>query len=233
MRSIQSTPCRRASGSRRNIKLLCPQQYHLPVLEPYLESSRDQLKHAPDVWQYLEAVTPKDLKQCSHQQLRTESRQFGAFYTRLADVARLPDPEPLYRPARLGLSSPLGTEKHGHYQSSSFSLSDGDPADKTDHILRTQHETVTAGMAAEFISAVVDLCSVQAQPDSRIEFTPAPTTYTMESQWLHVVCQDDGSFTRRSKSSFHGRWVSQGHLWLCWKQKLCTGLGAGMRMLPS
>jgi hypothetical protein len=171
-------------------------------------------------------VTPKDLKQCSHQQLRAEGRPFGAFYTRLADVARLPDPEPLYRPARLiqppnrpgyvsgeglGLSSPLGTEKHGHSQSSSFSLSDGDPADKTDHILRTQHETVTAGMAAEFISAVVDLCSVQAQPNSRIEFTPAPTTYTMESQWFHVVCQDDGSFTRRSKSSFHGRWVSQGH----------------------
>jgi hypothetical protein len=102
-------------------------------------------------------VTPKDLKQCSHQQLRAKGRQFGPFYT------RLPDPEPPYRPARLiqppnrpgyvsgeglGLSSPLGTEKHGHSQSSSFSLSDGDPAEKTDNILRTKHETVTAGMAA-------------------------------------------------------------------------------------
>jgi hypothetical protein len=142
-------------------------------------------------------VTPKDLKQCSHRQLRAKGNQFRAFYTRLADAARLPDPEPQYRPARviqspnrpgyvsgegLGLSSPLGTEKHGHSQSSSFSLSDGDPAEKTDHILRTQHETVTAGIAAEFISAVVDLCSVQTQLDSRIEFTPAPTTYTIESQ---------------------------------------------------
>jgi hypothetical protein len=187
-------------------------------------------------------VTPKGLKQCSHQELRAVGNRFGAFYTRLADVTRLPLPESQTRPARvtrppdrpgyvsvegLGLSSPLGTELSDYSQPSSFSLSESDPVEQSEHILRIQHETVTAGMASEFISVIVDLCSEQTQPESRIEFTSAPTTYTMESQWLRTVCQDDGSFIRRIKSRLHGHWISKGHnlaileakaLYKCWSE---------------
>jgi hypothetical protein len=231
----------RASGSRWNVKHLeaCrvllfqpqsrpphPQLHHLTVLEPYLERARAQLERAPGVYQSLVAVTPKRLKQCSHQELRAVGNHFGAFYTRLADVTRLPLPEPRTRPARvtqppdrpgyvsgegLGLSSPLGTQLSGSSQPSSFSLSESDPVEQSEHMLRVQHETVTAAMASEFISVIVDLCSEQTQPESRIEFTSAPTTYTMESQWLRTVCQDDGSFIRRIKSGLHGVWTSMGH----------------------
>jgi hypothetical protein len=66
-------------------------------------------------------------------------------------------------------------------------------------------------MTAEFISAVVDLARYKRNQTRELRFTPAPTTYTMESQWLHVVCQDDAFFTQRSKSSVQGSWVSKEH----------------------
>ena len=111
----------------------------------------------------------------------------------------------------LGLLSPLGTQLSGSSKPSSFSLSESDPVEQSEHMLRVQHETVTVAMASEFISVIVDLCSEQTQPESRIEFTSAPTTYTMESQWLRTVCQDDGSFIRRIKSGLHRVWTSMGH----------------------
>src|SRR5437588_11673759 len=70
-----------------------PQPHHLTVLEPYFERARTQLERAPVVYQSLVAVTPKRLKQCSHRELRAVGNHFGAFYTRLADVTRLPLPE--------------------------------------------------------------------------------------------------------------------------------------------
>ncbi|OBT50902.1 hypothetical protein VE04_08346 [Pseudogymnoascus sp. 24MN13] len=200
--------------------------HHLPVLEPYVELARRRLKHTDDVYQSLIAVTPKDLRLCSHQQLRAKGNHFGAFYIRLADIARLPAGELQVRPSRvvsppdrsgyvsgegLGLSSPIGSERLVSSQPSSFSLSESDPVERPEHVLRTKHEVVTAGMAAEFISAVLDICSEQKNSDSRIEFTPAPTTYIIESQWLQSVCQDDGSFIRRKKSKLDRGWVSQGH----------------------
>lgn len=74
----------KASGRRWNVKHLeaCrvllsqpqsrpphPQPHHLTVLEPYLERARAQLERAPVVYQSLVEVTPKRLKQCSHQEL--------------------------------------------------------------------------------------------------------------------------------------------------------------------
>lgn len=74
----------KASGRRWNVKHLeaCrvllsqpqsrpphPQPHHLTVLEPYLERARAQLERTPVVYQSLVAVTPKRLKQCSHQEL--------------------------------------------------------------------------------------------------------------------------------------------------------------------
>jgi hypothetical protein len=154
---------RRASGSRWNVKHLeaCrvllsqpqsrpphPQPHHLTVLEPYLERTRTQLERAPVVYQGLVAVTPKRLKQCSHQELRAVGNHFGAFYTRLADVTRLPLPEPQTRPARATQPPDrpgyVSGEGLGHSQPSSFSLSESHPVEQSEHILRVQHETVTA-----------------------------------------------------------------------------------------
>ncbi|OBT76564.1 hypothetical protein VF21_05440 [Pseudogymnoascus sp. 05NY08] len=171
--------------------------HHLPVLEPYVELARRRLKHTDEVYQSLIAVTPKDLRLCSHQQLRAKGNHFGAFYIRLADIVRLPPGEPQVRPSRvvsppdmsgyvsgegLGLSSPVGSQQLDSSQPSSFSLSESDPVERPEHVLRTKHEVVTAGMAAEFISAVLDICSEQKNADSRIEFTPAPTTSWNEEE---------------------------------------------------
>jgi hypothetical protein len=66
----------------------------------------------------------------------------------------------------LGLSSPIRSERLVSSQPSSFSLSESDPVERPEHVLRTKHEVVTAGMAAEFISAVLDICSEQKNADS-------------------------------------------------------------------
>lgn len=224
---------RKASGSRWNTShleacrvIMSQSLHHLPVLEPYIELARRRLKNTDDVYQSLISVTPKDLRLCSHQQLRAKGNHFGAFYIRLADITRLPAGELQVRPTRvvsapdrsgyvsgegLGLSSPIGSERLVSSQPSSFSLSESDPVEQPEHVLRTKHEVVTAGMAAEFISAILDMCSEQKNTDSRIEFTPAPTTYIIESQWFQSVCQDDGSFIRRKKSKPDRGWISQGH----------------------
>lgn len=151
---------------------------------------------------------------------------FGAFYSRLAEVVRIAQLERRVQPNRdinrperteyvtsegLGFSSPLGTDASTQVQSSPFAPSDSDPTERSDHELRIKHEVVTASMTAEFISTVLDICSKQLNPTSRIEFSAAPTTYKMRTRWLQTTCQDDGSLICRHKSVFSGYWVPRGY----------------------
>jgi hypothetical protein len=174
----------RASGSRWSVAhleacrviLLPPEQAneHLEILRPYRERARIHIENFPEILRSLTAVSPKNLKEYSSARLRKIGGEFGAFYSRLAEVVRMPQPVRRTRPERdirqpydpnfvtgegLGFSSPLGTEASTQFQSSPFSLSESDPVEQSDHELRKKHETVTASMAAEFISAILDICS--------------------------------------------------------------------------
>jgi hypothetical protein len=199
---------------------------HLDIFQEYIEPARIYIKNCHGIFQPLTAVSLKLLKECSFAELRKIGGGFGAFYVRLAEVVRMPPPEKRSQPSRdvrqpdrqgfvtgegLGFSSPLGTETSGQ-QSSPFSPSESDPVERSDHALRTKHETVTAGMAAEFISSVLDLCCKQSSQHSRIEFATAPTTYNMRTKWFQTTCQDDGSLIRRHKSKFSGLWSSRGDI---------------------
>lgn len=169
-----------------------PQMKHLDILQEYIEpAARIYIKNCHGIFQPLTAVSPKLLKECSFAELRKIGGGFGAFYVGFVTGEGL------------GFSSPLGTETSGQ-QSSPFSPSESDPIERSDHALRTKHETVTAGMAAEFISSVLDLCCEQSSQHSRIEFATAPTTYNMRTKWFQTTCQDDGSLIRRHKRKFSG-----------------------------
>ena len=45
-----------------------------------------------------------------------------------------------------------------------FPLSESDPVEQSEHMLRVQHETVTGRVASGFISLIVDLYSEQTEP---------------------------------------------------------------------
>lgn len=225
----------RASGSRWSVAhleafrvILSPPQHpnkHLEILRPYRERARIHIKNSPAISRTLMAVSPKPLGQSSSAELRHIGGPFGAFYSRLAEVARMPPPEPrepsdrrIPRPQDpdfvtgegLGLSSSIGSRSSQQAQSSPpYVPSESDLVERADHELRKKPETVTAGMAAEFISAILDICSDQPSPISRIEFNPAPTTYTLNVQSFKTTCQDDGSLVRRTKDPESGAWLSK------------------------
>ncbi len=111
----------------------------------------------------------------------------------------------------LGFSSPLGTEASRQFQSSPFSPSESGPVEQSDHELRKKHETVTAGMATEFISTILDICCDQPNPNSRIEFNPAPTTYTLDTPSFKTTCQDEGCLIRRPTTQLTGSWLPHGY----------------------
>jgi hypothetical protein len=199
---------------------------HLEVLRPYRERARIHIENFPDILRSLTAVSPKNLKECSSARLRKMGGEFGAFYSRLAEVVRMPQPVRRTRPIRdirqpndpnfvtgegLGFSSPLGTEASRQFQSSPFSPSESDPVEQSDHELRKKHETVTASMATEFISTILDICCDQPNPNSRIEFNPAPTTYTLDTPSFKTTCQDDGCLIRRHTSQLTGSWLPHGY----------------------
>jgi hypothetical protein len=112
----------------------------------------------------------------------------------------------------LGFSSPLGTEASRQFQSSPFSPSESGPVEQSYHELRKKHETVTAGMATEFISTILDICCDQPNPNSRIEFNPAPTTYTLDTPSFKTTCQDEGCLIRRHTTQLTGSWLPQYNL---------------------
>ena len=235
--TIHSMPASvaKASGSRWNmahleacrviVSLPAKPHTHLEVLSRYCERARIHIEALPRALSSLEWVSPKMLKECPSAGLREIGGQFGAFYSLLAEVARMPDlvrrarsGRDIQRPSNpdfvtgegLGFSSPLGTDGSGQNQSSSFSPSESDPLERSDHELRRKHEVVTANMTAEFISSLLDTCSHPPDSDSRLEFNPAPSTYALDTPALKSTCQDDGCIVRRCRSQLTGYWITQG-----------------------
>lgn len=67
---------------------------------------------------------------------------------------------------------------------------------------------MSADMAAQFISMVVDRLSGQTSPSHRIEFFEAPTIFELDSSNFACTCQDDGAIVRRDFNVVISRWVS-------------------------
>ncbi|KAF7853074.1 hypothetical protein EAF04_010813 [Stromatinia cepivora] len=66
-----------------------------------------------------------------------------------------------------------------------------------DQLDRKKHEVVSANMAAQFISTVLDVYSSQSNEDISTEFFIGPTTLYLSSPTLDCTCQDDGAAWRR------------------------------------
>ncbi|ESZ91266.1 hypothetical protein SBOR_8359 [Sclerotinia borealis F-4128] len=77
------------------------------------------------------------------------------------------------------------------------SFSPDQPADYEEQIDRTKHEAVSANMASQFISTIVDLYSNEPGENAFItEFFLSPNTFKLVSPHLNCTCQDDGGLWR-------------------------------------
>lgn len=77
-----------------------------------------------------------------------------------------------------------------------------------EQIDRKTHEVVSANMAAQVISIVIDLYS--GQPTERIttEFSNAPNTFYLDSPQFNCICQDDGAIGRREFNPNTRTWIN-------------------------
>jgi hypothetical protein len=87
--------------------------------------------------------------------------------------------------------------------------------DFEEQIDRKKHEVVSASMAAEFISIVIDLYSSQPNQSAATEFANAPNTFYLNSPQLNCICQDDGAIWYRVFNPVTRSWINHDSKLLC------------------
>jgi hypothetical protein len=87
--------------------------------------------------------------------------------------------------------------------------------DVEEQIDRKKHEVVSANMAAQFISIVIDLYSSQPIESITTEFSNAPNTVYMDSPHFSCICQDDGAIWRREFNPVTRTWINSQSTLLC------------------
>ncbi|KAI9728856.1 MAG: hypothetical protein M1834_007113 [Cirrosporium novae-zelandiae] len=205
-----------------------------PILNKFMATAREQVAADPSLLTSLAAFSRDELRRLSHRELRRPNTfpHFGSFFVSLADVARVPspvppshrrlrdNPKPLVRPNFVSgegfSSSPTVSSSPLTAVSSAYSPRHHDEQpDFEDQTERKKHEVVSANMAAQFISIVLDIFS--SQPTDRItnEFSNAPTTFHLYSPQLSCTCQDDGSIWRREYNPITRTWINSQSKLLC------------------
>jgi hypothetical protein len=177
----------------------------------------------PELISELVRFSFSDIGRMAHQELRLQGGAFCSFLVALADVSRVPNPvtnsrsrlrsnpRPIDRPDFVigeGYSSPMTAGSSEQAQSSPYSPQDHGPLDFDEQSERIKHEAVSAHMAGEFISTVLDLLAGQTSPESRVEFCNAPTKFDLECPSLSCSCQDDGALVRRKFNAAISQWTS-------------------------
>ncbi|KAG9240224.1 hypothetical protein BJ878DRAFT_579211 [Calycina marina] len=87
--------------------------------------------------------------------------------------------------------------------------------DVEEQIDRKKHEVVSANMAAQFISIVIDLYSNQPIESITTEFSNAPNTFHLDSPQFNCICQDDGAIWRRKFNLITKTWINPQSTLLC------------------
>lgn len=198
----------------------------LPILETDISIARNTIDACPSEVADLMCLSATQISTMSHAELRANGGVFDSLYVALADVSRLPelisaakdrpqrDRKPIHRPEYdpgEGFSSPASVTRHP--TSSPYTPQSVGVLDYDAQLDRTKHEAVSADLAAQFISSILDRLSGQASQDSRIEFSRAPSAFGLESPTISCTCQDDGSIIQRDKNSWSHQWSST--QWLC------------------
>ncbi|KAJ8065840.1 hypothetical protein OCU04_004944 [Sclerotinia nivalis] len=99
-------------------------------------------------------------------------------------------------------SSPFTTD------STEYAPSQRDGIDFEDQLDRKKHEVVSANMAAQFISTVLDVYCSRSNENIGTEFFVGPTTLYLSSPTLDCTCQDDGAAWRRVRDPSTKAWMN-------------------------
>jgi hypothetical protein len=71
---------------------------------------------------------------------------------------------------------------------------------------------VSADLAAQFISSVLDLLSAETEQTARtrfrIEYSREPTRFDLKSSTVSCSCEDNGSIVRHRRQLFASEWRS-------------------------
>ena len=197
----------------------------LPILESFIPGAREALDARLTEVSDLKRLSLSQVREMSHAELRAEGGDFDSFYVALADVSRLPElagavpdrpqrdrkptQNPGYDPGE-GLSSPISESANGdrahHPPSSPYTPESLGRQDYDSQLDEAKLEAVTADLAAQFISTVLDRLSNQNSKNTRIESSRAPTTFVLDSSALSCSCQDDGSIVWRRKGPVSHQW---------------------------
>jgi hypothetical protein len=198
---------------------------HLDILKPQLTELKEK-KFSSDDFATALHMNTEEMKSLSAANLRHDGGPLGAFFVRLkelittlepdssSDVA-LPPTGQLRRSTREVPSTP--TRKPNFHTGENLNLSSPhngpDSSQETNdrdlystpssyikakNVLVEKHETVAAGMAAEFISCVLDEFAYSPSPsvnpqNMTAQYQTAPTTRPIECAPLSCTAQDDGS----------------------------------------
>ncbi len=173
----------------------------------------------------LTSFSYEELRSLSHRALRSVP-SFGSFFVSLADVTRvrsqsLPSrrlreniqaPErPNFRSGEgegFSSSPPIGSSPFTTVSSTYSPRHLNERPDFEEQIDRKKHEVVSANMAAQFISIVIDLYSSQPDESITTEFFNAPNTFYLISPHLNCICQDDGAAWRREFNPITKTWMN-------------------------
>jgi hypothetical protein len=200
----------------------------LPALERHMRAARETIE-SPEVLDHLTSLTKfsnTQVRSMCHRELRQAGGGFGSFYVALGDVICMPEEviwndrgsstrnrKPAIQPPGYetgeGLSSPpVAGERNSRNpipSSSPYQPSSQGDDDFEAQLDRTRDEAISADLAAQFISSVLDLFlshtheQTRGQPLFRIEFSKEPTTFKLKTDTLSCTCQDDGSIVQRRK----------------------------------
>lgn len=230
---------RNASGSNWSVshleacRVLFKPCSNLLGLESHIRAARQTIRSL-EVLEHLTILTkppPPDAKSMCHRELRQAGGDFGSFYVGLSDVICMPDESalnsrtsstrernpairlPEYKTGE-GLSSPpiAGELSNPVPSSSPYQQSSQGDDDFEAQLDRTRDEAVSADLAVEFISCVLDLflgpthIQTHGQSPFRIEFSKEPTTFILQTHTLTFTCMDYGSVVKRKKMPFRTTW---------------------------
>ena len=237
--TIHSLPpdLRSASGSNWNLNHLraCRVLFKScsvpPALKSHTSAASRKVDESTMPLRSLTKLSADKISKMCHRELRLAGEDFGPFYVALSDVMCPPEPSTSIRSTRIrrqaaqssefvtgqGFSSPPTAESRRHgdilSSSSSFQPSSQGEEDFEAQLDRAKHEAVSADLAAQFISSVLDLFLAEPEPTAvrtkrRIEFSREPTKFYLKSSVFSCACEDDGSIIWRKVNPFTTKWPS-------------------------
>ncbi|KAL5351060.1 hypothetical protein ACLOAV_004635 [Pseudogymnoascus australis] len=195
----------------------------LPILNQFAGTATNIIGANESLLASLGQFSRDQLRTFPHRKLR--NNPFASFFVSLADVAREGSYERPFRllrhdtriPERPNFrsgegegfsSSPAGGSSPYTIGSLYSPGQQNEAPDFEEQIDRKKHETVSANMAAQFISVILDLYSNHATEFVSTEFDNAPNTFYLKTSQLNCICQDDGAIWRRKFNPVTRAWLN-------------------------